>query len=227
MQPETPLLDARRVARMRIELSGFPRPAPSAPAQQCKTASREQQICDIASLPQYSTGAESEAVLERYLAPSLTVQSRDPGIRAAALEAAPASLPGMKRIAGLVAWMDKHIEKAPVDVFSALDVFKQKKAECQGHAYLYAVMARGIGIPTRVVNGLAYSEELKGFLFHSWAESYVEGGWIPVDPTFGQSVADATHIKLLEGETLADLIPLIEWVGRVKIRVLALEHGAP
>jgi transglutaminase-like putative cysteine protease len=88
-------------------------------------------------------------------------------------------------------------------------------------------MARAIGIPTRVVNGLAYSEQLQGFLFHSWAESFVEGRWVAVDPTFGQSVADATHIKLLEGEALADLLPLIDWVGKLKIRVLALEHRIP
>ena len=45
---ETPLLDARRATRMRVELSGFPRPAPSAQTQQCKIANRDQQICDIA-----------------------------------------------------------------------------------------------------------------------------------------------------------------------------------
>ena len=45
-----------------------------------------------------------------------------------------------------------------------------------------------------------------------------------VDPTFGQVTADATHIKLLEGETLADLVPIMDVVGKVKIRVLSVEH---
>ena len=36
-----------------------------------------------------------------------------------------------------------------------------------------------------------------------------------------------THIKLLEGEALADLLPLIGWVRKRKIRVLALEHRTP
>jgi hypothetical protein len=48
-----------------------------------------------------------------------------------------------------------------------------------------------------------------------------------VDPTFGQAAADATHIKLVEGENLADLIPLTDWVGKVKIRVLDVEHRRP
>jgi hypothetical protein len=51
----------------------------------------------------------------------------------------------------------------------------------------------------------------------------VGSGWIGVDPTFGQTPVDATHIKLVEGEQLADLVPLLDWAGRVKIRVLAVE----
>jgi len=103
----------------------------------------------------------------------------------------------------------------------------QRKAECQGHAYLYTALARAAGVPTRMVNGLVYSEEFRGFLYHSWAESLVGDDWRVVDPTFGQAAADATHIKLVEGENLADLIPLTEWVGKVKIRVLDVEHRRP
>jgi transglutaminase-like putative cysteine protease len=122
--------------------------------------------------------------------------------------------------------MDGNIEKAPLDVFSALDVLERRKAECQGHAYLYTALARAAGIPTRVLNGLVYSQELGGFLFHSWAESLVDATWRAVDPTFGQLAADATHIKLLEGERLADLMPLLDWVGKLRIRVLSFEHQA-
>jgi len=32
---------------------------------------------------------------------------------------------------------------------------------------------------------------------------------------------DATHIKLLEGERLADLLPLADIVGRVSIEILS------
>jgi hypothetical protein len=45
-----------------------------------------------------------------------------------------------------------------------------------------------------------------------------------LDPIFGQAAADATHIKLVEGENLAELLPLLDWVGKVRIRVLEVEH---
>ena len=123
----------------------------------------------------------------------------------------------------LVGWIQANIQKSPVDVFSALDVLETKKAECQGHAYLYTAFARALGIPTRVVNGLAYSEELKGFLYHSWNESLIGGTWLSVDPTFGQVGVDATHIKLLEGESTAELMPLVDIVGRIRATILSLE----
>jgi transglutaminase-like putative cysteine protease len=73
------------------------------------------------------------------------------------------------------------------------------------------------------VNGLVYMEEAQGFLYHSWNESLVDGRWRPVDPTFGQVVADATHVKLVEGESIADLTPLLDMIGRVKARVISYE----
>jgi transglutaminase-like putative cysteine protease len=114
--------------------------------------------------------------------------------------------------------MDANIAKEAVDAFSAVDVLRNRKAECQGHAYLFAALARAAGIPTRIVNGLVYSEAHAGFLFHTWNEAWIAGrGWRPVDATFGQPHADATHVKLVEGETPGELVPLAGLVGRVRI----------
>jgi transglutaminase-like putative cysteine protease len=79
---------------------------------------------------------------------------------------------------------------------------------------------RALGVPTRVVNGLVYSAEHGGFLYHTWAESLVEGSWRAVDPTFNQTQADATHIALVRGESLTELVPLVDWVGNTRIVVL-------
>ena len=73
-------------------------------------------------------------------------------------------------------------------------------------------------IPARVVNGLAYSEAHGGFLYHTWNELWLAGrGWQPVDATFGQPRADATHLKLIEGETPAELMPLVGLIGRIRV----------
>jgi transglutaminase-like putative cysteine protease len=160
---------------------------------------------------------------ERTLQPSIAVTSTDPRIRAAAAQITADATTDLEKIQHLVQWMQANIKREPMDAFSALDVLDSKRAECQGHAYLYAAFARSLGIPTRVQNGLMYSEVPQGFLYHSWNESLVNGHWLPVDPTFGQVGADATHVKLVEGESPAELLPLLDVIGKLQAQVLSFQ----
>jgi hypothetical protein len=223
---DPPIDRPRRASALRIALSGVERLPPSDRAQRCARGHGEV-VCEIRGAVVETVGAkdgDSAALRARYLQSSVTVQSGDPAVTRLAAEIV-GTAPPEEGVARILRWLDANVEKAPLDVFSALDVLESRKAECQGHVYLYTALARAAGIPTRVVNGLAYSEDLKGFLYHSWAESLIGSDWIAVDPTFGQAAADATHLKLVEGERLADLVPLLDWVGRAQIRVLAVEHG--
>lgn len=160
------------------------------------------------------------AAVQLALRSSLVAPSDHPRINEAALSVGTFDADGEALARALVAWIGEHIEHEAVDVFTALDVLGGGRAECQGHAYLYAALARARGLPTRIVNGLVYAEALDGFLYHSWAESLVEGRWLPVDPTFGQVPVDATHIRLIDGERLADIAPMVDAVGRLRIEVL-------
>jgi transglutaminase superfamily protein len=226
--PDRPIQDPRSVSALRVVLQGVDRAPPSDAVQRC-TAVRQDVACEMKRAGTGTSGdaAPPSPAAARYLRSSVTVQSDDPSIRRLAAEIVGGSAATEERIARILRWLEHNVEKAPLDVFSALDVLRQRKAECQGHAYLYTALARAAGIPTRVVNGLVYSEEQQAFLYHSWTESRVDARWQAVDPTFGQLRADATHIKLVEGENLAELMPLTDWVGKVKIRVLEIEHQKP
>jgi hypothetical protein len=226
VRPDQLIADPRAVSTLQVVLSGSDRLPPSDAWQRC-TGARQEVTCEMrrsSGATEAGVESPSEQLRARYLQPSITVQSSDPSIRRLADTIVGGATSTEERIARILRWLEHNVEKAPLDVFSALDVLQQRKAECQGHAYLYTALARAAGIPTRMVNGLAYSEQFNGFLYHSWAESLVGASWQAVDPTFGQATADATHIKLIEGEQLADLLPLLDWVGKVKIRVLAVEH---
>ncbi len=117
----------------------------------------------------------------------------------------------------LVSWTSTKIKHRMKDSFTALSVLRDGEGECQAHANLYTALARSCKIPTRVVTGLVYTEEV-GFLYHAWAESYVNG-WLAVDPTLNQVPADATHIKLYTGESADASNSLLKIVGRVRIDV--------
>jgi transglutaminase-like putative cysteine protease len=226
IRPQQPIERPREVTALRVALQGIDELPPTDGSQRCERV-QGNITCEmrrVSAAAETGSDAAADAAHARYLRPSISVQSHDPSIRSTASEIVRGSTSREERIARIVEWLRVNVEKVPLDVFSALDVLEKRKAECQGHAYLYAAFARAAGIPTRVVNGLVYSQELQGFLYHSWNESLVGGRWLPVDPTFSQTAVDATHIKIVEGESLADLMPLLDWVGKTKIRVLAVEH---
>jgi transglutaminase-like putative cysteine protease len=93
----------------------------------------------------------------------------------------------------------------------ASEVLRSGKGDCTEHALLFVALARAAGIPARGVHGLVYAnygDGGPGLYWHAWAEVRVGDEWIAVDPTFGQEVADATHITLGRG-TKADAVGLI------------------
>ena len=117
-------------------------------------------------------------------------------------------------------WVYDNIEKVPtVSIPNAVEVLKVKKGDCNEHAVLFAAMARSAGIPTKVVLGVIYLEGR--FYYHAWNEVYV-GSWVPLDSTYGQFPADATHIKILEGD-IAKSPEILGVVGKMKLNVIAAE----
>ncbi len=218
---DTPIPRPRAARRLRLALAGAdPGALPPSDARQ-RCARRDVEIaCDIG--PAAARGALAPGERERYLTPSLAAPAGDPRIAGLAREIA-ADRSGRAAVGALVDWIRHNIGRAAVDAFTALDVLRTRQAECQGHSFLYAALARAQGLPTRVVNGLVYSEEHGAFLFHTWTETWLDGQWLAVDPTFGQIGVDATHLKLLEGENPAELMPLLGYLGRTRARVLEID----
>ncbi len=211
-----PIDEPRRVSRMSIVLAGVPDTFKVAdPA--CRLDAERLQCTIDRTLPPLTT-----EMPQRYLAPTLAAPSTLHEISGLARSIAGGAPSDDERIARLLAWMDANIAKQAIDAFTASVVLRARRAECQGHAYLFAAFARALGIPTRIVNGIAYSADHGGFLYHTWNEAWIAGrGWRPVDATFGQAHADATHVKLIEGETAAELVPLAGLVGRLRVESVA------
>ena len=154
----------------------------------------------------------------RWVLPASQVESDHPEIVNTAREVTRGLSDPLAKVRRLASWVADTVRDEPVDSFSALEVLRTKKGECQAHTMLYTALARAVGIPTRMAGGLVYMEGV-GFLYHAWAESDA-GGWVSVDPTFNQVGVDATHIKLVEGPGWASIVPLGRVVGRVTATVI-------
>lgn len=213
-----PIARARQTSYLKVEVSGPEgRRPPVNDARQHCAADSGTWTCEI-SRDRSTPAGTAEA--KRYLEPTLAAPSIDSAIAALAKILSAGSASSAATIDSILQWISANIRKEPADVFSARDVLDRRRAECQGHAYLFAALARASGIATRVANGIVYSEDHGGFLYHTWVESLVEGRWRAIDPTFAQAHADATHIALVYGENMEDLLPILDWVGKTRVRVL-------
>ena len=63
-----------------------------------------------------------------------------------------------------------------------------------------------------------YGDRVPALYWHAWAEVRVGRVWIPLDPTFGQPVADATHVAL-GGGTRVDTVGLLGSLEVVAVEV--------
>ncbi len=90
---------------------------------------------------------------------------------------------------------------------SAVWVYNNRKGVCVEFANLFMALTRSIGIPTKYVTGITYSDLMGSWQGHAWAETYIGGKWAAADPTWLElGSVDATHIRYFEG-------PETEWNG--------------
>ena len=229
IKSDIPISNPRQVKFIKIAFSGIDKNMnmPVDERQHCERKENEV-LCRIFSQIEDGDGpikSRNHGWAKQYLQPSYIVPSHNRLIQQTAKEIVGSSDITHQQILLLLVWIKENIKQEPVDVFTALDVLDGKKAECQGLALLYTAFARALGIPTRVVSGIIYSRGYQGFLYHAWTESLVNGHWIAVDPTFQQMPADATHIKFIEGENISDLLPLVDLIGKIKLRIVQVDDS--
>jgi len=97
-------------------------------------------------------------------------------------------------------------------------VLTNKKGVCDEYTILFIALCRALGIPTRYVSGVAYSNVKKDFGNHAWAEVWLpQHGWIPFDATYAQyGWVDASHVALAKTIDATKSI-IYTYVGSVTI----------
>ncbi|MCX7991173.1 MAG: transglutaminase-like domain-containing protein [Proteobacteria bacterium] len=157
---------------------------------------------------------------EKYLKATPKIQSNDKEIAETARKIVADAKTDEEKVKKVLEWVNKNIKKSLKDRASALEVLKTKEGECEAHSMLTAGLLRSLGIPAKIVGGITYSEENKGFLYHAWNEVYLNGYFVPVDSTFGEYPANPTHIKLTEEENTEDISL---YLGKLKLKIIEIK----
>jgi len=101
-----------------------------------------------------------------------------------------------------------------------LEVLRARVGDCNEHATILTALLRAAGIPSRLSIGLVYTRDK--FYYHAWTEAYL-GQWVSMDATLDQMPADASHIKLLEGN-LEQQVQIAGSIGEIKVSIVDDRH---
>jgi transglutaminase-like putative cysteine protease len=150
-----------------------------------------------------------------------SLQAKDPAIVAKAVEVVGDASDRMEAVKRLNTFVFEYVRKVPtIGIPNGLEVLQRREGDCNEHTALFVSLARAVGIPSRIAAGLVFSERLgQAFYYHAWPEVRFEEGWLAMDPTFGQFPADATHLKIVNGD-LDRQIEIMGMIGRVKLEVV-------
>lgn len=214
--------DGRDVRRIRLRVEGADISGPDLQGAGQTVTGDVLEIRDPRSIR--ATAAEPD--LGRYLRPEPLIESDDPSIRAEAEAIVTGVTDPRARAERLTRGVNAMLDKKPtVSLPSAREVLRTRVGDCNEHTALFVAMARSIGIPSRIAVGLAYTKG--AFFYHAWPEVYIAEGrrrglWLPVDPTFNQFPADATHVRLARGglDKQAVILPMI---GKIEMTIIDVE----
>jgi transglutaminase-like putative cysteine protease/Tfp pilus assembly protein PilF len=134
----------------------------------------------------------TEQQFAQWLKPTRQIRSDDKDIIARAREIAGTDSDGWSVARKLADWTYKNLRWKVAEPGDAAHTLATREAACLEFSELYVAMARALGLPARVVTGMAYVDG--SFGGHAWVEVYVDR-WIEIDPTWGTNYVDATHLR--------------------------------
>ena len=175
------------------------------------------------SAPLFAPGASVPDALKPFLQSTLYVAADDPYFQMLAKQVVGDETDAAKAAAKIAAHVHKAITPDPsiAALRTASAIAKTPRGVCRDYTTYFTAIARAAGLPTKQCVGVGYADGK--FFYHAWPEVWVGNEtWIALEPTWGMPFADATHIKLAEGE-ITDVFSLAQDLGNYRIRVLRAE----
>lgn len=197
------IADPKRLVQLTARISAGTQPAaelvPNTP-RQAVTAGDNQALLTVQRLPfEGPTTAipVTDEALAEYLAPSELSQCDDPAIVAKAKAIVGQETDARVAAALIVQWVYDRMGKVSSEprLISAKEILEQMTGDCTEHAVLCGALCQAVGIPARMIAGIAYAHG--GFYYHAWNLLYV-GEWVEMDPAWGEMAPDAGHIRLAD-----------------------------
>jgi hypothetical protein len=139
------------------------------------------------------------------------------GALQAALAADPAEPDTIARLARWVARAVRYVD-TPDSPTGSVTVARERLGGLEGKVELFVALTRLAGIAARTVTGVDVSRP--GLPAHAWAEIW-RGGWVAIDPVFGDVPASAYLLRVTEGAAPRPLA-LVPLIGSLRTTLVAM-----
>lgn len=243
-----PLADPRALRRSVFALGGVTRPLPPDDNVQTVTAlegvadpevaPREKNektlrvtvmaegLPQIPTAPLFARRGDAPERLRPFLKPTVYVPADSAEFQALARRVLEGETDAGRAAARIAAYVHAALrpDASIATVRTARDILKDPRGVCRDYTTLFATLARAAGLPAKQCVGLAYVNDR--FLYHAWPEVWIgtdpatgRDRWVALEPTWGEPFADATHLKLAEGE-ITDIFQIAADMTRYRVKVL-------
>ena len=159
-----------------------------------------------------------------YLQPSELAQIQDPEIIKRARAIIGTETDARLAAEKIVRWVFRNMDKVSSEprLVSAREILNDLRGDCTEHAILCGTLCAAVGIPARMVTGIAYARG--AFYYHAWNELYV-GKWVEMDATWGETAVGAGHVRMASGPlttvALANLaLQVARTLGTLEVQIL-------
>jgi hypothetical protein len=225
--PDRPLPDATELVYLKLGVEGMERAGLTPEAIRSGRQKLHNGVLEISREkwpPHEAYGplpGDFSGDMKVFLQPEFNIESDDPEITTKAREIIGESQNPVSAARRLMNWVFLNVDKRPVlTVPSAREALRTRVGDCNEHATLLTALLRASGIPARLSMGLVYTRHK--FYYHAWTEAYL-GQWITMDATLNQMPADASHIKLVEGN-LDKQVEIAGLLGELTFKVMDYRH---
>lgn len=132
-------------------------------------------------------------------------------------------LAGLELVLHLSKVVNRHMRyELGVSLDRAEEIMNDGRGDCLEYATFLVALLRARGVPARVASGVAYAGSIPPtFGYHAWAEAWIDGHWVAVDPTWDEYPVDATHITFDH----EDGFKMFQHFGSLQIEIRDVVYG--
>ncbi len=166
----------------------------------------------------------TEAEIKDALAETNNYPITHPKIKELAEKVTEGARTDAEKVAKIVAFVHKYVTPSlAANAPNIHDLLEKKKGDCKSYALLFNNLARAAGVPAREVSGLLYvGDDTKAFGGHAWNEVVLNGVWVPVDASLGETEVNATHLSF--GTEHRATRNLLDSLGKLSLRLVEVKE---